>query len=124
VTLALFYAGCAKTKMTKEAHVKHLKAKMYDLDRKVVKAGKKTVITAKMTKKEKANAVKIKKDIETLKKDMEAVKERLDSIASVTAEAWDGFTSSLEQGMDKLNTGIETIIGTYKEKSTEETQPQ
>jgi hypothetical protein len=122
--LVFIFSGCAKPKPAKEARTKHLKAKMYDLDRKLIKAEKKAALKAILTKKQKARAAQVKKDLAKARQDIEAMKQRLDSIATVTVEAWDGFTASLEQGMDKLSGNIETIIGDFEEKNREETQPQ
>jgi chromosome segregation ATPase len=124
VFCVFMFAACAKAKPTKAEHITHLKAKMYEVDRKIHKIEKTVAQKTAKTKKQKAQNADMKKALETAKKDLDALQERVDGLASVTKEAWDGFTASLEQGMDRLNNNIERLMGAYREKQQEETQPQ
>jgi len=117
-------ANCAKPKPTKEQSITRLKAKMYDVDRKVHKIENMLAKKSAKTKKQKAKIAEIRKKLEPSKKDLEDLQARLDKLSTVTAEARNAFALSLEQGMNGLNSNIEKLLGAYQETQFEETQPQ
>lgn len=117
------FSNCAKPKPARAERTREIKARMYDLDRELSKA-EKAVIKEKLTRKQKAGNVRMKKALEKARADLAALQERVDALESVTAEAWDGFTLDIEQGINSLGTNIEHIMGAYRENQQEETQPQ
>jgi peptidoglycan hydrolase CwlO-like protein len=126
--LAIFcifvFSGCTKPKPTKEENITRLKAKMYDVDRKIHKIENTLAGKPAKTKKQKARIAEIKKKLEPTKQDLDALQARVDSLSTVNAGSWESFTTSLDQGINGLNRGIEKMIGTYQETQREETQPQ
>jgi septal ring factor EnvC (AmiA/AmiB activator) len=109
-------SNCTKPKLSKEEHVKNIKARMYDLERKLSKAEKKAVMHGKLSKKEKAKNKQVKKALKQLRTDMSALQERVDGLASVTPAVWDEFALDVERGIDRLNNYIEHVLGPYQEQ--------
>jgi hypothetical protein len=107
-------SNCTKPKISKEEHTKNIKARMYDLDRKLSKAEKKAVMHGKLSKKEKVKNKQVKKALKQLRTDMSALQERVDGLASVSKEAWEEFAMDVERGIDRLNNYIEHVLGPYQ----------
>jgi len=101
-----------------------LKAKMYDVDRKIHKLENSLAQKPAKTKKQRAKIAAMKKKLEPSKQDLDALQARVDGLENVTAQSWDAFTASLEAGMDRLSNGVENMMGVYQEKQREETQAQ
>jgi len=116
--------NCAKPKPAKEESVMRLKARMYDVDRKIHKIENTLAKKHAKTKKQKAKIAGIKKKLEPAKRDLDALQARVDALSTVPADSQESYAKSVEQGADTLSGGIERMMGAYQETQLEETQPQ